>query len=379
MEKFIKKKLRQYIKSNKDRSFRWFSDDCGQEVSSDIKQVYLELTTKCNLSCKTCVRNSIIDFKPQDMQEKIFNAIYKELKKISTLERIVLLGFGEALFHPKFFSFLEKLKKINCKIVLITNALILSKKNSQRLLQSPPDEIYFSWDDDIQGNEIKIRTGNNADKFKENLEYFLNLSQTAEIKTGLEIVASKYNYKSIQEIIDYARSINIQEIIITNLFPYTEDVKEQILYSINSKSKKTLKRFKKGKNKNLQIRIADEFADRDRKCPFIERGTVFITSTGNVATCPELAYDHHAYYLGSKRLHQKKYFGNILKFSLEEIWKDEKFVAFRNNFISYEFPDCTLCVAQDNCWHRSDDLQDCYYNDTPCGECLWAKNIVICP
>jgi len=25
------------------------------------------------------------------------------------------------------------------------------------------------------------------------------------------------------------------------------------------------------------------------------------------------------------------------------------------------------------------DEEDCYGNRTPCGECLWAKGIIVCP
>ena len=80
-----------------------------QSVSTRITQVYIELSTHCNLSCRSCVRNSIVDFKKIHFSPALMQKLVPMLKKLQ-LERIVLLGFGEALCNPDIKSLLKSLR-----------------------------------------------------------------------------------------------------------------------------------------------------------------------------------------------------------------------------------------------------------------------------
>jgi uncharacterized radical SAM superfamily Fe-S cluster-containing enzyme len=42
--------------------FSWMARTEKQKVASEISQVYIELSTHCNLACKSCVRHSIEHF-----------------------------------------------------------------------------------------------------------------------------------------------------------------------------------------------------------------------------------------------------------------------------------------------------------------------------
>jgi len=368
---------------NKENYFSWFTRLERQHVSGEIEQVYLELSTHCNYSCKTCMRNTIPGFSPRHFGLKAMDRLLPMLKNLPRLKRVVLLGFGEPLCNPHFEILLKRLRSIEGEIVLVTNASLFNNATVPFLSELPVDEIWVSRDDSLNDDTQVIRGGADGISFKRNIESLVEIKNKSRRikKVGLEIVATRMNLQSLGEILLYAASIDIDECIVTNVFPYSELMKDEILYSIFGQKLKPdfLKKLLPRKARNLSVRFPAMIADRPRRCPFMEKGTVFVTSCGETAPCPELAYTHQAFYFGLKRIHTRQIFGSINSKSISAIWADNAFSSFRDSFRYYEYPDCSTCPDPEKCWHRTVDAKDCYWNSTPCGECLWAKDIVICP
>lgn len=112
----------------------------------------------------------------------------------------------------------------------------------------------------------------------------------------------------------------------------------------------------------------------------MERGTLFVTASGDVVPCPELAYTHAAIYFRFPRMHYRFTLGNIKERSLMDIWHEKETELFRGKFVAFDFPDCLhICDDPDRCYHRDQPHGDCFWNGTPCGECLWARGIIVCP
>lgn len=367
----------------KKNHYSWYARHESQHVSEEIQQVYLELSTFCNFSCETCMRSEIPDFSPRHFTQKNMDILLPMLKNLPLLKRIVLLGFGESMCNPHFEALMRGLRSIDTSIVMVTNLSLFNDHIIEFLSGLPVDEIWVSWDDSLNGDKKQvIRRGADDKTFKRNIESLIeirNLSRRIK-KVGLEVVASKMNFLSLPDILSYAYSVGIDECIVTNVFPYSERMKDEILYSIfDKKIQPDMKKLLPRKAKKLPVRFPVMTADRPRRCPFIEKGTIFITSSGEVAPCPELAYTHPAFYFGSKRIHTRQIFGSIKSKSIDQIWSDSEFSSFREIFMYYKYPDCSTCYDPDMCWNRTVKGIDCLGFYTPCGECLWAKDIIICP
>jgi len=296
-------------------------------------------------------------------------------------ERIVLLGFGEALCNPNIKEYLEELKKLGTRLVLVSNASFLTEDMSSYLVRLPLDELYVSWDDDIQSASTTIRRGASSGIFRSNLEALTRIktaSGSALPILGMQIVAARSNYQFISRTLAYGRSIGIDRFIVSNLYPYSETMSGEILYDVLVKNIKLLKILRR-ETKFNQIKIANQNMYVNRSCPFMEKGTVFITAEGDISPCPELAYTHPAFYSGIKRMHNRYILGNINTHTLEEIWNSEAYMEMRGNFHYFEYPDCAYCQHPDLCETRTVKGSDCFGNPTPCGECLWARGVVLCP
>ncbi|MCX8123706.1 MAG: SPASM domain-containing protein [Spirochaetes bacterium] len=359
--------------------FEWMGRQEKQDVATAIHQVYIELSTACNLSCTTCVRNSIHNFAIAHFKKSLMNKIIPQLQKLS-LQQVVLLGFGEALCHPDIQWHLQKLATLSVPIVLVTNGMLINELLAEIFVALPLEAVYISIDD-AAGVDPPNRRGANVSiplAVISLINEIKNKKQSHKPLVGVETVATTHNVKALTTIIDEAKKCGAQRFIVSNVFPYIEDISDSILYSVDGKHD-GLKHIRKIFSKDNSVDIAGGNASVLRSCPFIEKGTIFITANGDVVPCLELAYTHTAYYFGNPRIHQKYSFGNIAERDITQIWNSYEFVRFRETFKYFEFPDCSLCVEPDMCYHRTVEHKDCYWNTSPCGECLWAKGIVLCP
>ncbi len=361
--------------------FSWMERTERQDVSDEITQVYVELSTHCNLACRTCVRHSIENFRPRHFSRALMRRLVPMLKGLPELRRIVLLGFGEALCNPDFTFHLTALRKTGAEIVLVTNAHFIDAEIAGFLAALPVDELWLSWDDDPAAAP-RNRRGADAGSFSGKVSLVREARERAgssRFLLGMEIVAMKSNFRALPSIVNFGTAAGIERFIVSNVFPYTEVMQDEILYTLTGRPERVTASALKGISRAANVTVAGMSSDVTRRCPFIERGTVFITAEGDIAPCPELAYTHPAWYFGSRRTHGKLHFGAITRASLASIWNSREFRDFRNNFAYFDFPDCSLCREPDMCWHRTVQNRDCYGNSAPCGECLWAKGIVLCP
>lgn len=360
--------------------FEWMGRQEKQYVASEISQVYIELSTACNLSCATCVRHSINNFAIAHITKPLMEKIIVQLHQLQKLQRIVLLGFGEALCHPSIQWHLNKLATLKVPIVLVTNGMLIDTTLAENFVNLPIDSVYLSIDD-TAGVKPVIRKGSDVAVPLAAIELINKIKKERKSHKpliGIESVATTHNIEAIPDIISQAKKAGAQHFIISNVFPYTESMKDTIVYSMDGKHD-GLKKIRAMFSKDSNVVVAGGSASVLRCCPFIEKGTLFIAVNGDVAPCPELAYTHTAYYFGNPRVHVHHRFGNVGKDSINTIWNSEGFTKFRDTFRYYEFPDCSLCVEPDMCYHRTVEHKDCYWNTSPCGECLWAKGIVLCP
>ncbi len=351
----------------------------NQHVAENITQVYLELSTYCNLSCRGCMRRSIDNFKPAHMDPDKAAAITDRMKSIESLERIVLLGFGEALCNPDFLPILSSLRGLGKRLVLVTNGLLLDAHIAEFLAGLPLDELWVSWDDSVDGGTPIARLGADHSLINRNIRALSGIKCAMESLNpilGIEVVLTRHNRGFLKDILRHGREIGAEKFIVTHLFPYTEELMNLTAYG---EKPWRLSGIRNNGSGNGNFIMPEGNYNEKRKCPFIEKGTIVVTVDGDVAPCPELAYPHTAYYFGSGRGYGRTVFGSINLEEPLEIWNKREFAAFRGRFQSYSFSECRICPAREECYGRTVAGVDCHGNYTPCGECLWALGMVLCP
>lgn len=307
-----------------------------------MKKLYIELTSKCNLNCKTCFRNNWFDETEGVMNDPVLQKLYGYIDSADKLESVSLSGIGEPLLHRNITEIVRRISFAGKKTEIITNASLLDENTSAKLINAGLSMLWVSLDD---------AHTESADRFSEkvlnNIKYF-NKIKGSSCKLGFAFVVENGRTDKIYE---FAGKYDADEINISGAIPYRPLKK-------SCETKKLL-------------------GDNAGYCPFVSEGKCFIKWNGDVSPCIQLLHNTYTYLFEEKRKVFSYSFGNVSEKSLDEIWNSKEYKAFREKVIHFEFPDCTLC---DGCDDRLENKKDCLFNDMPtCGACLWAQNAARCP
>ena len=69
----------------------------------DVRKVYLEPTTRCNLHCRTCVRN-VWEEPLEDMSATTFERVLDGLRDLPELREVVFGGYGSLSGIPRSWT-----------------------------------------------------------------------------------------------------------------------------------------------------------------------------------------------------------------------------------------------------------------------------------
>ncbi|WP_174869637.1 radical SAM/SPASM domain-containing protein [Pectobacterium polaris] len=158
----------------------------------NLKQCYLLLTRKCNLSCSHCIRSSnpsFTEFISVELCEKIFT----EFSSFSKNTQLLISG-GEPTLHPKFLDIVSKAYKIFDNIMINTNGLNFYKLSKLASLKDKV-KIQISIDGNFRTHEY-IRGIGTYHKALENINKLTALG----LKVIIATTVSNNNVKSIPDL-----------------------------------------------------------------------------------------------------------------------------------------------------------------------------------
>lgn len=360
-----------------------------------LSRLYIEPTSKCNLSCKTCIRKS---WKEQmgTMNIKTFNRLCNQLKEFPSLRSIMFGGFGEPTSHQEIIYMIKQVKSLGMKVEITTNGTLLDENMLTNLINSKLDTLWVSFDGTSESCFEDIREGALFKNIVENLKllHLLNENNSHKIEVGLAFVAMKKNIEDLPNLFTLARTVGAKKILISNVLPYSREMNEQMLYKlvlsdlcfpdihvslprmdITHITKEPLYDFFRI-FKNISI-IKNSINPPTSKCRFIEDRCAFIRWDGEVSPCMGLLHSYTTFLNDNQREVTSCSMGNILSNTLREIWSSSTYYDFREKVDSFDFSPCYTCGG---CTYSEKNEEDCIGNSFPtCGGCLWAQGVIQCP
>lgn len=365
-----------------------------------LTKIYIEPTVACNLDCITCFRNAWNEPNGR-MSEETFAAIFESLKKMDPIPDVYFGGIGEPLFHPRTIEWIKQVKSLGVKVEMITNATMLNEKIARKVIESGLDVLWVSLDGASPETYSDVRLGAEFDHVIENLRRFNSMRKGGHYpkpELGIAFVAMSRNIQDLPKIIHIGRSLRAKHFSVSNLQPATENMQSERLYDrslrdiafMNAESTPTLslpkmdltpitkdalfEAFTSGCNVNF---AGNNWGGASDVCNFVESGTMSINWQGEVAPCWPLMHNHDTFLHNKPHRKFKHIIGNVRERSLEDIWLDEGYVAYRERLHNFVFAPCTFCGG---CELSEENREDCFSNPAPaCGVCLWAQGVIQCP
>jgi MoaA/NifB/PqqE/SkfB family radical SAM enzyme len=371
-------------------------------------KLYVEPTSECNLSCRTCIRHSW-DEEGGFMAWDLFARLAREFAALAPQGTVAFAGLGEPLLHPRFPEMVELVKELGLRAEVISNALLLTPEMAERLIAAKLDQFVVSIDGTSAESFGDVRSGASLEKVVRNVQLLddrraanslsaLILHSPPSIRIGIEFVAMRRNVDQLPQLQDLATRIAATFIVVSNLVPYTEDLAEEILYAERLTSAthqggtdaprwylpyvewnaQTAGPMAEVLKRATLVNMLD--ADLNASfshCPFVEAGALAVRWDGGVSPCPPLLHSYRCFVRKRGKTITRCEFGNVRQGSLAEVWDDPEYVAFRGRVLDFSFAPCVDCYC--GCEHAEGNVEDCYGSPFPtCGDCLWARGVIRC-
>jgi MoaA/NifB/PqqE/SkfB family radical SAM enzyme len=363
-----------------------------------LARVYIEPTSRCNLACRTCIRNTW-DEPLGDMARTTFDRLVSQLGRFPQLESVMFGGFGEPTAHPDILAMIGKVKALGVRAEMTTNGTLLDEPLIDGLLRNRLDRLWVSFDGADESRFESIRKGARFQGVVKSLELLKKRSaRRHKIDVGIAYVIMKSNIDDLKAVDELARRIGADRIMVSNVLPYSPDMEKEMLCQLTlttdtftsapGKIEMSLPRFDVSPVtrealysllqgfQNLSL-MENRIHVPSQQCRFIQDRTTFVRWDGLVSPCMGLLHPYKTYLYGNERKVRSYSLGDIRKSTLLKIWNSKEYKAFREKLRAFDFSPCHICGG---CTLVETNEEDCYGNAFPaCGACLWAQGVIQCP
>ena len=378
-------------------------------MEDQIRKLYVEASSRCNLACKMCFRHSWIGERFGDLDPAVFLRVMDD-PALSGTETVFFGGMGEPLVHPALAEMAALASSRGKKVELVTNGTLLSEEKARELLNAGVTRIWVSIDE-LYENYGKIQIGSDFGLVLGNLRAFNDLRRGTDVRLGMTAVVMRDNIASLRRIREFAERFEADDLNLSHIIPNrSEDIEQALWPMCDVAAIKAVTdtldyswRFEgfdlgteipmfKFSQRYRDLLFPDEKSLRDAEffswkgkpatrrenwCRFIEEGHCFIRWDGDVSPCMGLLHTADTYLGEHKRRIRHHSFGNVHEQSLVEIWNSGDYRGFRDRVHAFHFAPCLFCGG---CELLEENKTDCIGSLAPtCGGCLWGQGFAVCP
>jgi putative metalloenzyme radical SAM/SPASM domain maturase len=204
---------------------------------SHPSRLFVEVTTRCNLQCPMCSKqspgNRIVD---GDMSADTFARIVPAL---SRLEALILNGIGEPLLHSSLERFIETARQrmpTNAWVGFQTNGHLLNRDRAAALVEAGIDKVCISSDAMTPDLFRTMRTGGD----RAAVDMAVGALQAAarrcgrRVSLGIEFVTTRHNVHELPHLMHWAAQNAIGFVIVTHMLPYHEELVDAVAFDTNT-------------------------------------------------------------------------------------------------------------------------------------------------
>ena len=364
-----------------------------------LSRLYIEPTSRCNLACATCIRNTWSE-PLGDMRPAVFDRLVAQLKRFPHLESVMFGGFGEPTAHPDILQMIAAVKGLKLRAEMVTNGTRLDDAMLAGLMKSGLDTRWVSFDGTSEACFEGIREGADYGRVVRSLKRLreMNAKGPRAIEVGISFVVMKRNIEDLRRIDRLIEAVGASRVSVSNVLPYSSDMEREMVcglavsletfaavpgkaevslprLDINNLTKGTIFELLRGYD-NLTL-MGNPIRTEIKSCRFIRERCTFVRWDGKVAPCMGLLHDHTTYLNGNERKIEAYLVGDAARGDLFEAWNSEEYRAFREKVNAFDFSPCHACGG---CNHLERNREDCFGSTFPaCGGCLWAQGVIQCP
>jgi radical SAM protein with 4Fe4S-binding SPASM domain len=292
--------------------------------------ISIEPTTACNLRCPECPSGLRSFTRPTgNLKKDFFSKIIAELGP--SLTYLIFYFQGEPYINPDFLDMVNQAHRQKIYTITSTNGHFLNDENAKKTIESGLDRLIISVDGTTQDVYEQYRKEGNLENVLQGAENVVKWKQKLKSKKPyiiFQFLVVKPNEHQIPDIYKLAEEIGVDEVKLKTAQIYEYANGNPLIPTIEKYSR--YKKNKDGKYSHKSILT--------NHCWKLWHACV-ITWDGQVVPC---CFDKDA----SHKL------GNLKKESFNDIWRGQKYIAFRKKLIKgrQEINICTNCTEGCKVW-----------------------------
>ena len=302
----------------------------------------IELTTRCPLRCKMCIRTESPDWQYQDMALEDFKRLLPYLKEVET---VVLEGWGESLLHKDLPQCIRLVKKEGAQVGFVTSGMGLTENRVTELIDAGLDFVGFSISGTTPETHDAIRVNSHLPEVLNAIRLFHEEKKGQGLlrpKMHLVFLMVKDNIQEVPWVPSFAKEAGIEEIVLTNIchcinawqeknrvFVWESDKNpyEEIVREAEKNAQKLKIRLKRPSLSAIDIPVCEEDPLRN----------IYISADGDVSPCvylyPPLPSPFKRIFGGTECWVERLTYGNVFVDSFSRIWNNHDYQNFRNCFV----------------------------------------------
>lgn len=262
--------------------------------------IRIEPSGICNLKCTHCPTGTV-EIERGMMNEDVFERVFEDISKNSKKVKVVVMYHGgEPLLNPNVENMIKRIKLIGIeKVKTVSNGMLLSPERSQRLVKSGLDEIEISLDGTTPEENDSIRRGSDFRKVSRNIISLIEEKKRFQSRTPIIYIATtQFGSENVPEYLErefgeYIKSGEIAGFKSCEAMVWPDMRIEDDKYCVSER------------------RIPGKYNYCDHLF-----STFTIRWNGDVVAC---CYDLTSIFVA----------GNIMKNSISDIWKNERYQSIR--------------------------------------------------
>jgi len=300
----------------------------------------IELTTRCPLRCRMCIKEEYKGGLQRDMNMDYFRRLLPYLKDVET---VILEGWGESLLHKNLLECIRLVKREGAQVGFVTSGMGLNEAYISELILAGVDFIGFSLAGATPKTHNSIRVNSELPALLNHMQNFQEIKSRQKLKKPrLHIVylLLKENILEVPLLVKLARDMKLEEIVLINLIHVTNAWQdEQKIFARNwtAAYEEILQEAeKKAHEWKIKLRHPSLLPKDVPVCEENPLRNLYVSTDGKVSPCvylnPPLPSPFKRIFQGEEYQIEKVSFENIFREPLSAIWNHKGYVEFRNCF-----------------------------------------------
>lgn len=306
--------------------------------SAGVRYIQLELTTRCNLRCPSCIHGQT-GIAADNLDHNTFIAL---INTVPSLRHVSFVGMGETLLSPHLTEYISLCSERGIRTAITTNGTV-SLTRLEAVLKSGLNKLTISIDGHNDETFSYARGGAQLAKVLTFASEAVRVATTTGGEVWGGITLTKYNVEYLSDIVATIGGSGISNIYIESIHHWGSDFSLNDLSVFSLPVQHVTKQIEKalgvaGKAQlNVKVfdykRIFDEGISMPRMCGWPIDACV-VRANGTIAPCCIQLQ-------GEDRVS----FGDLAKESLPEIWLSDSYKRFASSFCQRKEPEyCRKCI-----------------------------------